>query len=476
MANKNGLQDIDLTDVDLDEIGVEILVIAKNPNGLTQACSFLSKRGWPATVTSNLPKAIEFVADKKPDFVFISLNHPNPAMAKLPELLSSSFGCVCVAFLETVNPSTQQRLLKTKIKHKVNGPPSGPNLHRTVRRVLAEMFNITEDDRAVPDEPSRPDLIIAKSGKKPAISGDTEIVSTGKYTMTNKSKRKNLKDFKRPSVSEPPPEALQAFLKDSAPAQAPAPAPEVSPADIAAQLKKSLLGDEGDPAPIRMFQTLMERAIQQAMQRICQSTSTTPVPVEQVNHVGVFPVDSPIMPGYLVMVWPNQYEHEGENFIKQAQEALQTVFKEMGVQGRVEPGFFVPVPTVDFATWAMDKAKFSFSTAHGDYELGLAFFSLAKPLPKARPHEDKSMFSIGLDDISTKQPVNFKAYLHLAANNKFFLYLRNGRQLQPEQKARLKGHAVKDLFMKSVDVENLRMYLAACYLSDTIKGSDDDAA
>ncbi|NJL24467.1 MAG: hypothetical protein HC902_04400 [Calothrix sp. SM1_5_4] len=94
---------------------------------------------------------------------------------------------------------------------------------------------------------------------------------------------------------------------------------------------------------------------------------------------------------------------------------------------------------------------------------------MKRPIPKAREAEDSGMYGIGIDDISTDQPVTFKAYLHLRKNQKYFLYLRNGRQLQPEQKKRLKYRSIDNIYMKSVDVENLRMYLAASFLNETIR-------
>jgi DNA-binding NtrC family response regulator len=75
-------------EIDLDDLEVEILIIAKNANGMTQAANFLSRRGWPTTVLSNVGRAIEHISDKQPDFILISFNHTHPAVLKLPDLIT----------------------------------------------------------------------------------------------------------------------------------------------------------------------------------------------------------------------------------------------------------------------------------------------------------------------------------------------------------------------------------------------------
>ncbi|NJL24464.1 MAG: hypothetical protein HC902_04385 [Calothrix sp. SM1_5_4] len=133
-------------DVDIDELEVEILIIAKNASQLNQTAAFLTRRGWPTTVQTNISKAIEHVAEKKPDFVLVSFSHSNPAVTKLPDLIAQTFNLDCIGFVEGVDTSSQARLNNFKMRHKVQGSPSGPNIQRTIRKILAEKFNVKSDD------------------------------------------------------------------------------------------------------------------------------------------------------------------------------------------------------------------------------------------------------------------------------------------------------------------------------------------
>ena len=136
-------------DVDIDELEVEILVLAKNPNNLKAAVAFLDRRGWPTRVTGNISTAIEEIAKKRPDFVLISFNHPSPAVVRLPDLIVQTFNLVCVGFVEGTDNLSAGKLTSIKMRHKIFGLPSGPNLHRGIRRILAEKFNLKLDDKHV---------------------------------------------------------------------------------------------------------------------------------------------------------------------------------------------------------------------------------------------------------------------------------------------------------------------------------------
>ena len=74
-------------DVDIDELEVEILILAKNPAPLQNAAGFLTRRGWPTNVMGNVTKAVEYIAANRPDFVLISVNHPHPTVNKLPDII-----------------------------------------------------------------------------------------------------------------------------------------------------------------------------------------------------------------------------------------------------------------------------------------------------------------------------------------------------------------------------------------------------
>ena len=214
------------------------------------------------------------------------------------------------------------------------------------------------------------------------------------------------------------------------------------------------------------------------MTRICKAgVESRPLSLDEVSQIGVFPVESQTSHGYLVVIWQAPDQGAREAFLRSCETEIRAAFTSMGVGAKLESGFWVTVPQVPFELMTGFRAEFKFIQVHQKREVGVAFFPTDRPLPKAQAaNETMGMYSIGLDDIVTNYPVTFKAYLHLQKNQKYFLYLRNGRQLQPEQKERLKGNKVSDLFMKSVDIENFRQFLAAAYLYGVVQEASENAA
>ncbi|MGZ3723847.1 MAG: hypothetical protein ACXVA9_12980, partial [Bdellovibrionales bacterium] len=248
------------------------------------------------------------------------------------------------------------------------------------------------------------------------------------------------------------------------------PVPEAVPApDLVGMLKKSLFDNEPEESTP---QTLMEKAVENALTQICQrNPDIQPVALKMVTKIGVFPIDSAVIPGYLVIALEHAAAEDQKRFLRNCENTLRGSFESMGVAGKIESGFWLDVPQVPFEQWAQNAGTFNFKMNHLGHEVGVSYFQTEKPLTKPKLSKEKGMYVVGLADISTDEPVTFKAYLHLKENDKFYLYLRNGRQLQPEQKQRLEANEVSEVFMKTVDLENLRMFLAAAYLKDTIRNT-----
>jgi hypothetical protein len=590
VANDNSPNQNSNQEIDLDDIEIEVLVIAKNAKLFSQTASFLTRRGWATTVLSSMSQSIEFIAERKPDFVLISLNHPSPAIMKLPDLITGTFNLTCIAFAEQQDSASQNKLTKSKFKYKVQGQASGPTLHRTIRKILAEKLNINLEgsgsERAPTEKANREDgndnitikssrdgaggpvtikgegntagnggVIIQKSSaslmQKPgAVKGEggqefeaadkeKEVLSTGKYTMA-KANRRSLKQLTKASgekegdSAEAQAEKLAALKKslfgekkpeeaeaqDAVVAQGVGPGQELEAASgnpfttgemsatqdgpsagaeppkadggggiSAAQLEAISEGLKAKGPETRNFQdyiptpaatpqageavessdrSILERMVESTLEEICKpATLHTPVG-NSTMRVGVFPVDSPDNPGYLVFATA-MAERTAIPWFKDAEKALIKEFESAGVPGKFEPGFWVTVPEVNFGSWSEQQAKFSVTVNHEGIEITASFFPTGKPLPKIKDPSARGMVSLEVASVPVDQPVNFKAYLHMRKNKKFYLYLRNGRKLAPEQKQRLQEANVVDFHMKIVDKENIRMFLAASFLTDTIR-------
>lgn len=172
----------DAQEVDIDELEVEIFVIAKSEKKLSSAVSFLSRRGWPTTIFTNVTKAVEAIAEKRPDFVLISLNHPSPSVAKLPDVISQAFNLTCVGFIESMDGASTARLNQSKMPNKLNGQPSGPSIHRAIRKILAARFNVHEEraiEKSKKSEGNENQKVTIKGSSGADADGNVRTKSSG---------------------------------------------------------------------------------------------------------------------------------------------------------------------------------------------------------------------------------------------------------------------------------------------------------
>ncbi len=529
MADVSGNVITPAPDIDLDNIEVEILIICKTPAALNSSCAFLIKRGWPTCVLTDIGKAIEYIAEKKPDFILVSLSHTSQSVTRLPDLITQTFNLPCIGFVETSDAGSAARLTQSKMRFKITGQPSGPAIHRTVRKILADRFNIQMDEKALAEAAAAENTMRLRGSSGTAADGGV-IIQKSAVGMTGNKGAQVIKGgesqvpethsgptslfFKKPGAAGEDPETAE--LADILATQPVGPRRKLkqlegeklereasgnmlfgeildsekkahvtmapSP-DLVAEVKKSLFGEAGEDvltaeAPAATEEageqappSTLQKAVEGALGRLCQSTpGVEPVKLEEITQVAAYPVESATQPGYLVIVWQATEQSAREEFLRGCEHEIQNAFNAMKVEGRLEPGFWVHLPPVFFTDWARQQALFNFTFAHQKREVGIAFFQTEKPIPKPTPPKaDHGMYSVKVEQISTEFPVTFKAFIHFVNNNRFFLYLRNGRVLQPEQKVRLQKREMKDFYMKKVDLENLRQYMATSYLGGLVK-------
>lgn len=504
MADDSG-QNVAPAEIDLDNIEVVVVIICKNVSHLNSAGTFLTRRGWPTTVVSDISRGIELISEKKPDFILISLSHPSPAVSRLPDLITQSFNIPCIGFLESSDATTVARFNQSRLRFKIQGQPSGPTIYRTIRKILAERFQLEANEKAFAESATAmanagpeifrfknegqdnndPGVIIQKSSADATVGQGANIIR-GEGADGDEAPA---------AVSNRPRISLKAIEKLGGDGRAAsdmlfgkdlAVAPESekfeSNEELVGRLKESLFGENGEDLtvvlqaeknnvkPRKSDQSLLEKAVEAAINRHCQTIpDVEPEPLEEVTLVGVFPVVSASQPGYLVVVWQAPDISAREEFLRGCEREIESALKVMGFDGRTETAFWVQLPGVDFIPWSEAHASFRFLSAHQKREVGVAFFptTTVGKRPEPAPGEDR-MYSLPLEEISTDQPVNFKAFVRLGESGRYVMYIRAGRTLQPEQKERLKAHNIDRIYMNADDLENHRQYVATNYLLSLI--------
>lgn len=157
--------------VDIDQLEVNIFIIAKNPDQLNNTVQFLTRRGWPTSCIGNISKAIGTIVKVSPDIVMISVDHPNPNVSRLPILLAQTLNTICIGFTEDGGAVSINKLNKSRFKHKFSGFPSGPSVHRYIRQTLDSIYN--------PEQVSAPSSKRSNAGNQGNQSNTIQVKGGG---------------------------------------------------------------------------------------------------------------------------------------------------------------------------------------------------------------------------------------------------------------------------------------------------------
>ena len=141
---------------------------------------------------------------------------------------------------------------------------------------------------------------------------------------------------------------------------------------------------------------------------------------------------------------------------------------EKGFEPKIEDGFFIQVDPTYFSNLAKGRAQFVLQQGiNEDSELCVSYFASPPPAQSIQK-VNKTMSTIHVDGVSTEHPIDFKVFLHLDKNKKYFLYLNTGRTLSDAQKSRLKDRGVSSFFIKNSEVTNFRKHLASTFVKKLI--------
>jgi CheY-like chemotaxis protein len=561
---------------DIDSIEVEILIICKNPAAFQQSASFLSRRGWPTTVVGNLSKAIDHIVKHQPDFVMISLNHPNPNTMRLPPLLTAGMNTEVIAFAELGDAGTAAKLANSNVKNKLQGLPSGPNVQRAIRRMLMEALGKNEEETPTlltdPDptptikKPARLAGTIEKHIADPE-NGNEDVIEGGTYKIGRQKQRKRLKDLlneKQPAetvaeAARPDKKALLELVDERAakgesgmmfmPSKAeglpendktmafvPQPRESTAEGDIAympehkagkdhlakqaghgsgemhsalqkgtgpgelhsalqqgnagemhsALQKATGAGNEfgartggrdpetgrprafGVKKPSRgskKYQSLFEKSVEEALARTCVSNGGTVRDLEDINVVAALPVEGSDLHGYLVISISRAPGELQLEVLRSFRGELSTLLAEAGVPVTTDEPFSISMESFEFLEWVKDEAALAFITDHMGAQVCVSLIETEHRLPQPRDSEKRDMAKISVKELETETASPFKAYLHFKRSDRFYLYLRNGRKLYKKQKDRLLTHKIDDFYIKSVDINNFKIFTASNFIA-----------
>ena len=476
--------------VNIDDLEVQILILAQKAQAMNQTGSFLSRRGWPTTVISNIAEAIKIIVKDRPDFVLISMNHPSPKALKLPALLTKTLNIQCVGFAEKADAITLERLNRSQFTHRIGGFASGPSVQRAIRKILNDIYNPSEtsdgSDKKAPEGQGSDAIRISGSDEATVLSGggdnlhtikggsvgvDHDTVESGKYTLHSQKVKRKLKDLTAPKGSASQDQSAQAqeLLKLLGEEESLILHPSDSKNKQNSQPPQR--SDEGSAAtliinsqtqPLTESENLLSQIVQEALDRVCdqQQSASIEGDLRDIDSVGVLAVDGLGMQGYLLVAKSAKPHEVPTEFLEELRVAMIQDLLAKDLVADISAAFCLKAGSLDFKQWMHTKSPFSLSSQLHNNLILVGFIPRLRPLPQLRNGPDRSMASFPLDTLSPEQAIDFKAYLHLKKNDKYFLYLKEGRHIQSRQLQTLAQRKIKNLAIHNDDSDKLRQYVA----------------
>lgn len=170
---------------------MNVLIIAHKHSQLASAAAFLSRRGVPCTIKSNIKDGIQFITTQKATLVFLSWNLPNANIIKTHQLLTQNFKVDCVVFAEKSDGKTAAELNGSRLPEVMQAPVSGPGLYMRIQKIIKSKEDLARGEKVAgpktnnSQDSNQNDKIVLKSSKA-GEQEDDKFVNLG--SNQNKSK------------------------------------------------------------------------------------------------------------------------------------------------------------------------------------------------------------------------------------------------------------------------------------------------
>ena len=232
------------------------------------------------------------------------------------------------------------------------------------------------------------------------------------------------------------------------------------------QTKENLVGKE-----VKLLSTMSD-----LLQTVEPHVELGSHPDDPVEWIGILPVVDQELQGYLAIPVRTKPNENSNHILHKIKTSLEEDFLKQGFDPKIEEGFFIHVDPTYFSSIAKGHAQFILQQGINDEsELCVSYFSSTAPNQPIKK-VNKTMSTIRLDGVSTENPINFKVYLHLNKNKKYFLYLNTGRTLSSKQKSKLKNRGISSFFIKNTEIENFKQYLASSFVKQLIVSLKEELA
>ncbi len=505
-----------------------LLIIKSKAQSLGPVEGFLRNRDWNMKSTSNLKEALDFLINEQPQFVMISLEHPNKKVRNLAKVLASAMPVCVIPFCENASTSNLKLLNESKSDYAIFPPVTGPGVERAVNKYLKDLqrgkvgSGIQSDPSGVGSTEHLVEIKGSKSfGNTNAqtllsqLLGDGSDGDGGDFQLSAMSSGSadggmqgvgsgkgdsGLSANSLGSVRGPSAEAgggrnssgtLSAKESDNAGTgtgsgsygksrnnKAPSWAP-IENEGHGNQRKSAPKSTVTKEVSQEIKDSLIYKGTTEALQKSSRSAKSEVQPLGKASNLACIMVESSRFSGYLIAAMA-----EGKiidrAFIEIVKVRLYSFLRKNGEKIQDNQSLTIRIREVPFEAWALRYAQFLRKSIHVGQEVAMAFFPRQDLRIKTEESNDEEMAAVGIEEFAADVRVEFNVYVYLARNEKYILYTPCGGIFFYEQKERLLSQGVSHLHVLKAEVPLMDKYRIQNFLSEMVddyqKTREEEAA
>lgn len=435
-----------------------ILILKSNPLSLQSAEQFLLSRDWSVLSATRLIDSVQIFFENKVDYFFLCANHPEKKVKQFPQLFKPFSELQFISYIDLSNASNMALLQEIAVPYQVLPPVSGPAIERLVLRIEKEAKQATASNKKNtvnplqnPEERKKiQDSIIqfleAPDETTPTSETETALASTAKKNgfsnveilaeHESRVKKQHLSSSTKKDKDYP-------YLTNIDSSEKQEPLPKSSPD----------------------FKNKIENILDSSVK---PSSSSLPIEkIEIAQDCICFKVDATTFRGFLVAAMGKNRKIDTELLLAIQNKLVEVLQQEGALLNNNKP-MEIHIRSVNFESWALEKAEFLKKSIHDGSEVVLAFFPVRKTNILVKESEEQEMLNIDLNDLATDTPVTFDIYVYLPANNKYILYTPKNGLFLSAQKDRLKVKGITQMHAKKEVEEEIQKYHAENTLNNSI--------
>ena len=495
---------------------MSIFILKSQLSSLGQAETFLRNRNWKVESSSNLRETLAYVIEKKPQYVLITSDHPNPKVKGLPTLFIQALPVRVIGFSEKGSGASIRDLLALRLEYNLYPPVSGPAIERMILKIRKD-----EENRS--REQEKQNALLAKGDRSSdSISFKGELLSEAELNQRFEQAKVALGKMAGPSTADSSEKSSShAYTPDgfgssnpNQPAYRPQPAslegnqnftknrPAYVPDDVTSDLPSILhqdvaptfenqeyekkqtpvmeseyIGRRGpknytmtrtesengafsDSVILRGSQTALEETVNlKNIEKVCKVSNTT--------HVACILIRSLRFSGYLVCALGENRKLD-KSFLDLIQKRLFLFLRANGEKVKEEDNLTCQIQEVEFADWALEEAEFLRKSVHDGDEIVMAYFPTIELRTELEDSASEKMVQLNISDLKDDIPVEFDLYIFMPQNNKYLLYTPKGKPLYGPQKSRLREKGITHMHLRREASASVQQYNAQNYLNEKI--------